>query len=74
MIRTQISLSELEYDVAKREAKRLGVSLAEFFRRALRQVLPVSSDKPWMQYCGSIETGDTQSSQHIDELIYGHKD
>lgn len=74
MIRTQISLSEREYDVAKREALRLGVSLAEFFRRALRQVLPLPSDKPWMKYCGSVETGDAQSSQHIDELIYGHKD
>ena len=29
MIRTQISLSEEEYTAAKREAERLGISLAE---------------------------------------------
>jgi hypothetical protein len=33
---TQISLSELEYQAAKREAARLGISLAELLRRSLR--------------------------------------
>ena len=36
MIRTQISLSEEEYEAAKREAERLGISLAELLRRSLR--------------------------------------
>jgi hypothetical protein len=73
MIRTQISLSEKEYEMAKREAARLGISLAELFRRSLRQVLPVDESKPWMRYAGMIESGDAQSSRSIDEIIDGHK-
>ena len=38
MLRTQISLSGREYDAAKREARRLGISLAELLRRSLRAV------------------------------------
>jgi len=74
MIRTQISLSQDEYDAAKREAQRLGISLAELLRRSLRHVLPADDSKPWMRYAGSVESGDTQSSRRIDEVVYGHKD
>ena len=74
MVRTQISLSKEEYLAAKREAKRLGISLAELLRRSLRQVLPVSSQKPWMKYCGLVESGNPASSQEIDDVIYGQKD
>lgn len=74
MIRTQISLSEDEYREAKREAKRLGISLAELLRRSLRWVLPADSTKPWMRYAGMVESGDARSSLHIDEVIYGQKD
>ena len=74
MIRTQISLSEDEYREAKREAKRLGISLAELLRRSLRWVLPADSTRPWMRYAGMVESGDARSSQHIDEVIYGQKD
>ena len=74
MIRTQISLSEEEYRLAKREAKRLGISLAEFFRRALGAMLPSKVGKPWMRYRGFVESGDPSSSGTIDELIYGRKD
>ncbi len=73
MIRTQISLSAEEYKAAKREAKRLGISLAELLRRSLRTMLPVDESKPWMRYAGMIETGDPQSSQRIDEIVYGQK-
>lgn len=59
--------------MAKREAARLGISLAELFRRSLRQVLPVDESKPWMRYAGMIESGDAQSSRSIDEIIDGHK-
>ena len=45
MIRTQISLSEEEYQAAKAEAARLGISLAELLRRSLRTVLPVDKSK-----------------------------
>jgi hypothetical protein len=73
MIRTQISLSPQEYEVAKLEASRLGISLAELLRRSLRNILPVDEKAPWMKYAGIVETGDTQSSQRIDEIVYGEK-
>jgi hypothetical protein len=74
MIRTQISLTKDEYAAAKREAARLGISLAELLRRSLRTVLPVNDTKPWMRYAGMVETGDPASSQHIDDVVYGRKD
>ena len=74
MVRTQISLSELEYDTAKREAGRLGISLAELLRRSLRTMLPADESKPWMKYAGMIETGDPTASQKIDDVVYGQKD
>jgi hypothetical protein len=74
MIRTQISLTKDEYVAAKREAARLGISLAELLRRSLRTVLPVNDAKPWMRYAGMVETGDPASSQHIDDVVYGRKD
>lgn len=74
MIRTQISLTEPEYQAAKREAKRLGISLAELLRQSLRAILPMDTSKPWMRYAGIVESGDPQSSQRIDDIVYGHKD
>jgi len=73
MIRTQISLSKEEYQAAKREAKRLGISLAELLRRSLRTVLRVDESQPWMRYAGMVETGDATSSQSIDEVVYSEK-
>lgn len=74
MVRTQISLSESEYRAAKREAARLGISLAELLRRSLRTILPSDDSKPWMRYAGIIETGDPKASQNIDDVVYGQKD
>jgi len=71
MIRTQISLSPDEYEAAKSEAKRLGISLAELLRRSLRAVLPQKNDAPWMKFAGMVESGDADSSKHIDEIVYG---
>ena len=73
MIRTQISLSEEEYELAKREAARLGISLAELLRRSLRTLLPSDPDKPWMRYAGFVESGDAASSRNIDDVVYGDK-
>lgn len=73
MIRTQISLSEEEYEAAKLEAERLGISLAELLRRSLRTMLPADPSKPWMRYAGMVASGDPKSSQNIDEVVYGHK-
>ena len=74
MIRTQVSLSKEEYEAAKREAERLGISLAELLRRSLRSLIPADESKPWMRYAGMVETGDPNSSQRIDEFVYGDKD
>lgn len=74
MVRTQISLSRQEYMAAKREAARLGISLAELLRRSLRTILPADQSKPWMRYAGMIETGDSAASQHVDDVVYGQKD
>jgi hypothetical protein len=74
MIRTQISLSETEYEAARHEAKRLGISLAELLRRSLRTILSADSSKPWMRYAGMVESGDRDSSRRIDEVVYGRKD
>ena len=73
MKRTQISLSHEDYQLAVQEARRQGVSLAEFFRRSLRKDLPIDASKPWMRFCGFVESGDRASSQSIDELVYGFK-
>ena len=74
MIRTLVTLEETEYELAKKEAKTLGISMAEFVRRAIRESLPVSGNQPWMRYAGMVESGNAQSSQSIDELVYGSKD
>ncbi len=74
MIRTQISLSQEDYDAAKREAARLGISLAELLRRSLRAVLPAAGSAPWMQYAGMVESGDADSSLGIDDVVYGRQD
>lgn len=74
MIRTQISLSKIDYMQAKKEAGRLGVSLAELLRQSLRAIFPRDTSKPWMKYCGFIESGDKNSSTHLDQIVYGKKD
>jgi hypothetical protein len=74
MIRTQISLTEKEYNAAKREAARLGISLAELLRRSLRAIISYDESSPWMRYSGMVESGDPRSSQNIDDIIYGQKD
>lgn len=74
MIRTQISLSEEEYRAAKEEARRRGVSFAELVRRSLRAIMPMNETKPWMRIAGMVESGDSNSSRRIDEVVYGRKD
>jgi len=74
MIRTQVSLDEREYALAKKKRRALGIPVAEYVRRAIRETLPVSSAGPWMRYAGFVESGDRRSSQSIDEIVYGAKD
>ena len=74
MIRTQVSLDEQDYKWAKKEAAALGISVAEYVRRAIRRVLPPSGRPPWMRYAGLVESGNARSSLWIDEIVYGNKD
>ena len=74
MIRIQISFDKEEYALVTKGARSLGISIAEFVRRSLRQSLPHAGEGPWMQYAGLVDTGDPRSSRSIDDLIYGTKD
>jgi len=74
MIRTQVSLEAEEYKLAKKEARALGISVAEFVRRAIREALPPQGEGSWMRYAGLVESGDNESSQSIDQVVYGTKE
>jgi hypothetical protein len=74
LMRTQVSLDERDYALAKKEAKALGISVAEYVRRALRRMLPPSGKPAWMRYAGFVESGNPLSSQSIDDIVYGSKD
>jgi hypothetical protein len=76
MIRTQISLDERAYRDAKAEARRQGISLAEFLRRAVRVMLPAPpararADRPWMRYAGILASGDPDASRTVNAVVYG---
>jgi hypothetical protein len=73
VIRTQISLDEQAYREAKAAARRQGISLAEFLRRAVRLALPPAppGDRPWMRYAGALSSGDPGASESADEVVYG---
>lgn len=74
MIRTQVSLDEQDYKLAKKEARALGIPVAEYVRRAIRRVLPPSARPVWMRYAGLVESGNPRSSLSVDEIVYGNKD
>jgi hypothetical protein len=73
MIRTQISLDETAYREAKAEARRQGISLAEFPRRAVRLALPPRgrTDRPWMRHAGAVASGDPDASRSVVAETYG---
>jgi hypothetical protein len=73
MIRTQVSLHEQDYKLAKKEAKALGIPVAEYVRRAIRRALPLTTRPAWMRYAGLVESGNPRSSQSIDDIVYGFK-
>ena len=73
MIRTQVSFgTNKSMPLLSEEAKALGISLAEFVRRAVRDRLPIAQQSPWMRE--EVESGDPNSSASIDEIVYGSKD
>jgi hypothetical protein len=69
MIRTQISLDPTEYSLAQKQAQAMGISVAEFVRRAIRDHLALPSHAPWMKYAGFVESRDPRSSESIDEIV-----
>ncbi len=69
MMRIEFNLPQKEFNAAKAEAERLGISVAELLRRSLTAMLPPEDSKPWMRFAGMVESGDANSSQHID----GHR-
>jgi hypothetical protein len=73
MIRTQISLDEQAYREAKAEARRQGISLAEFLRRAVRLALPARprGQRAWLRYAGAVASGDADASRSVDAVVYG---
>jgi hypothetical protein len=73
MVRTQISLEESAYREAKREAHRLGISLAEFFRRAVALALSPRqpAERPWMRHAGCVSSGDPGASLSVNAVVYG---
>jgi hypothetical protein len=59
------------------EAKRYHRDMGDIVIRkedASRQALPADDERPWMRYAGFVESGDPNSSQSIDEIVYGAKD
>ena len=71
MIRTQVSLEEKTYREARSEAKRQGVSFAEFCRRALDAALRHrGGEKAWMRFSGAIDAPIPDASQSVDEVLY----
>jgi hypothetical protein len=73
MIRTQISLDPADYRAAKEEARRQGVSIAEFVRRAVARSLGARkpASKPWMRFAGIASSGDRDASSSVNEVVYG---
>lgn len=76
MMRTQISLDVRMYRLARAEARRQGISLAELFRRALAAALRDTGgrdDKPWTRFAGVIADGGPGESdnENIDREVYG---
>ena len=56
-----VGTNRLVEAVAKTEANSLGISVADFVRRAVREALPSRGDEPWMKFAGLVETGTPRS-------------
>ncbi|MGA2195543.1 MAG: ribbon-helix-helix protein, CopG family [Bryobacteraceae bacterium] len=71
MIRIQIRLDKQDYTLIKKEAKALGVPIAELVRRAIRQTLPPGNQPSWMRYAGFVESGNARSGRKNANNWYG---
>ncbi len=76
MIRTQVSFDARLYREARKEARRLGISFAEFCRRAIARAVTTTaskSKKPWLRLSGSLASGDPDASRLVDDVVYGRR-
>ena len=70
MIRMRISLDRDLYKRAKSVAKRRGISLAELWRKSLRETVSSEEvDKPWLAFAGILD-GEPDDSKTVDEVVY----
>ena len=73
MARISLSLTEYEYELVKKETRVLRVSIAEVIRRAIRHTVPSHEGGSWMRFAGSVATGNRNSSQSVDRIVYCSK-
>lgn len=70
MVRTQILLAAEEHRRAKARAAELGISLAEYVRRAIRSDLAVPPPKPdASEIIGMFDSGGSDVARHKDEYL-----
>ena len=71
-------VSDEEYRRLAKAREELGNAArkADEGERATLRGLPGRPDSgtAWMRYAGLVESGDSCSSQHIDDVVYGQKD
>jgi hypothetical protein len=61
-----------DHKALKAAAKPADVQVAE--SHSLRTPLPEDRKRPWMRFAGMVESGHTDASQTVDELVYRSKD
>src|SRR5579864_9105513 len=66
VVRIQVSLDEQDYQLARKEAAALEISVAEYARQAVQKARLHSGQPRWMGYAGLVESGDPHSSESID--------
>lgn len=73
MRRTQISLSQEDYEAAKRIADRRGESLSQVIRDALRRETEAAQTAydPLGVIIGIVDSADPNASENLDETLYG---
>ena len=74
IIPTEVNLEESEFELVEARASALGISVDEFIRRAVREMLPAREEGLWIQHSGFAESGNPHASQTVDDFVYGSAD
>jgi hypothetical protein len=70
MVRTQIALDRETQERARRKAAEMGISLAEYVRRAVARDLGVAATKPDVSILFDLgSSGGSDITHHKDEMI-----